>query len=94
MGTMEREVLFNLSQLQSDLVQYKCVGVRKVIVTLYVDLCGFVYPCIIIIINGTVSAKIAPRLKCYKNASRLYCYNFPTDNAIDFLISPPHSEMV
>ena len=30
--------------------------------------------------------KIAPRLKCYKNASRLNRYNFPTDNAIDFLV--------
>ena len=44
--------------------------------------------------NGTVSAKIAPRLKCYKNASRLNRYNFPTDNAIDFLFSTRHSEMV
>ena len=43
---------------------------------------------------GTVSAKIAPRLKCYKNASRLNHYNFPTDNAIDFLVSTLHSEMV
>ena len=43
---------------------------------------------------GTVSAKIAPRLKCYKNASRLNRYNFPTDNAIDFLFSALHSEMV
>ena len=40
---------------------------------------------------GTVSAKIAPRLKCYKNASRLNRYNFPTDNAIDFLFSTLHS---
>ena len=40
-------------------------------------------------IYGTVSAKIAPRLKCYKNASRLY--NFPTDNAIDFLFSTLHT---
>ena len=40
---------------------------------------------------GTVSAKIAPRLKCYKNASRLNRYNFPTDNAIDFLFSTPHT---
>ena len=39
------------------------------------------------IIYGTVSAKIAPRLKCYKNASCLNRYNFPTDNAIDFLFS-------
>ena len=45
-------------------------------------------------INGTVSAKIAPRLKCYKNASSLNRYNFPTDNAIDFLFSTLHSEMV
>ena len=45
-------------------------------------------------IYGTVSAKIAPRLKCYKNASRLNRYNFPTDNAIDFLFSTLHSEMV
>ena len=37
---------------------------------------------------------IAPRFKCYKNASRLNRYNFPTDNAIDFLISTLHSEMV
>ena len=37
------------------------------------------YTCII---YGTVSAKIAPQLKCYKNASRLNRYNFPTDNAI------------
>ena len=37
--------------------------------------------------NGTVSTKIAPRLECYKNASRLNRYNFPTDNAIDFLFS-------
>ena len=43
---------------------------------------------------GTVSAKIAPRLKCYKNASRLNRYNFPTDNAIDYLVSTHHSEMV
>ena len=40
---------------------------------------------------GTVSAKIAPRLKCYKNASRLNHYNFPTDNAIDFLFSILHT---
>ena len=45
-------------------------------------------------LDGTVSAKIAPRLKCYKNASRLNCYNFPTNNAIDFLSSTLHSEMV
>ena len=45
-------------------------------------------------IYGTVSAKIAPRLKCYKNASRLNRYNFPTDNAIDFLFSTLHIEMV
>ena len=43
------------------------------------------------IIIGTVSAKIAPRLKCYKNASRLNRYNFPTDNAIDFLFSILHN---
>ena len=49
---------------------------------------------IITIISGTVSAKIAPRLKCYNNASRLNRYNFPTDNAIDFLFSTLHSEMV
>ena len=42
---------------------------------------------------GTVSAKIAPRLKCYKNASRLKRYNFPTDNAINFLFSTLHSEI-
>ena len=41
--------------------------------------------------NGTVSAKIAPRLKCYKNASRLNRYNIPTDNAIDFLFSTLHT---
>ena len=45
-------------------------------------------------IIGTVSAKIAPRLKCYKNASRLNRYNCPTDNAIDFLFSTLHSAMV
>ena len=45
-------------------------------------------------LNGTVSAKIAPRLKCYKNASRLNRYNFPTDNAMDFLFSTLHSDMV
>ena len=38
--------------------------------------------------------KIAPRLKCFKNASRLNRYNIPTDNAIDFLFSTLHSEMV
>ena len=43
---------------------------------------------------GTVSTKIAPRLKCYKNASRLNRYYVPTDNAIDFLFSTLHSEMV
>ena len=42
-------------------------------------------------IYGTVSAKIAPRLKCHNNASRLNRYNFPTDNAIDFLFSTPHT---
>ena len=41
-------------------------------------------------VYGTVSAKIAPRLKCYKNASRLNHYNFPTD-AIDFLFSTLHT---
>ena len=46
---------------------------------------------IIICVNGTVSAKIAPRLKCYKNASRLNRYNVPTDNAIDFLFSTLHT---
>ena len=46
------------------------------------------------IIIGTVSAKIAPRLKCYKNALSLNRYNFPTDNAIDFLFSTLQSEMV
>ena len=40
---------------------------------------------------GTVSAKIAPRLKCYKNASRLNRYNFPMDNAIDSLFSTLHT---
>ena len=40
---------------------------------------------------GTVSAKIAPRLKCYKNALRLNRYNFPTDSAIDFLFSTLHT---
>ena len=45
------------------------------------------------IIFGTVSAKIAPRLKCYKNASRLNRYNFPTDNAIDFLFSTLHTTL-
>ena len=45
-------------------------------------------------IYGTVSAKIAPRSKCYKNASRLNRCNFPTDNAIDFLFSTLHSKMV
>ena len=42
-------------------------------------------------IYGTVSAKIAPRLKCYKNATRLNRYNFPTDNANDFLFSTLHT---
>ena len=31
------------------------------------------------------------KLKCYKNASRLNRYNFPTDNAIDFLFSSLHT---
>ena len=44
-----------------------------------------------IAIYGTVSAKIAPRLKWYKNASRLNRYKFPTDNAIDFLFSTLHT---
>ena len=42
-------------------------------------------------IYGTVSAKIASRLQCYKNASRLNRYNFPTDNAIVFLFSALHT---
>ena len=46
------------------------------------------------VLYGTVSAKIAPRLKCYKNASRLNRYNFLTDIAIDFPFSILHSEMV
>ena len=46
-----------------------------------------------ILSNGTVSAKIAPRLKCYKNASSLNRYNFPTDNAIDFT-TPFHYEVL
>ena len=36
----------------------------------------------------------APRLKCYKNASRLNRYTFPTDNAIDFLFSILHTTPV
>ena len=40
---------------------------------------------------GTVSAKITPPLKCYKNASRLNRYNFPTDYVIDFLFSTLHT---
>ena len=49
--------------------------------------------CVILIYNayGTVSAKIAPQLKCYKNASRLNRYNFPTVSAIDFLFSTLHT---
>ena len=46
---------------------------------------------IIVIIIGTVSAKIAPRLKYYKNASRLNRYNFPTDNANDVLFATLHT---
>ena len=46
------------------------------------------YTCIIYV---TVSA---PLLKCYKNASRLNRNNFPTDNAIDFLFSTLHIEIV
>ena len=42
-------------------------------------------------LNGTVHEKIAPPLKCYKNASRLNRYTFPTDNAIDFLFSILHT---
>ena len=49
---------------------------------------------IVIIIIGTVSAKTAPRLKCYKNVSRLKRYNVRTDIAMDFLFSTLHSEMV
>ena len=45
----------------------------------------------IFITFGTVSAKIAPPLKCYKNASRLNRYNFPTDNANDLLFSTLHT---
>ena len=45
---------------------------------------------IVVIINGTVSTKIAPRI-CYTNASRLNRYNFPTVNAIDFLFSILHT---
>ena len=42
-------------------------------------------------VYGTVSAKIAPRLQCNKNASRMNRYNFPTDNVIDFLFSTLHT---
>ena len=48
-------------------------------------------PIIYVVKYGTVSAKIAPRLKCYKNASRLNRYNFSTDKAIDFLFSTLHT---
>ena len=60
---------------------------------LYIAICDIFYISRYAI-YGTVSAKIATRLKCYKNASRLNRYNFPTDNAIDFLFSTLHSEMV
>ena len=62
----------------------------------YVVLNGYDPGCtnMIQISYGTVSAIIAPRLKCYKNASRLNRYNFPTDNSIDLLFSTLHSEMV
>ena len=53
--------------------------------------CSVVSVLLLLYIYGTVSAKIAPRLKCYKNASRLNRYNVPTDNAIDFLFSTLHT---
>ena len=60
--------------------------------TVYVHLSVVMYLYIHLqVLVGTVSAKIAPRLKCYKNASRLNRYNFPTDNAIDFLFSTLHT---
>ena len=54
----------------------------------FINVC---YEYVYFIVYGTVSAKIAPRLKCYKNASRLNRYNFPTDNAIVFLFSALHT---
>ena len=58
-----------------------------------INLIGTVIPHLLLlyIIFGTVSAKIAPRLKCYKNALRLNHYNFPTDNAINILFSTLHN---
>ena len=58
-----------------------------VALVLFIEVCSLC----IWYIYGTVSAKIAPRLKCYKNASRLNRYNFPTDNAIAFLLSTLHT---
>ena len=57
----------------------------------FISVLHVLFKIVIIIIYGTVSAKIAPRLKCYKNASRLNRYNFATDNAIDFLFSTLHT---
>ena len=68
----------------------QCIGITWLMISTVVQC----IECKLLMIIGTVSAKIAPRLKCYKNASRMNRYNFPTDNAIDFLFSTLHSEMV
>ena len=46
------------------------------------------------ILIGTVSEKMIIRIyvkKCYKNPLRLDHYNFPTANAIDFLVKILHT---
>ena len=62
--------------------------------TVLYGLCACAMMNIFLYINGTVSVKIAPRLKCYKHASRLNRCKFPTDNAIDFLFATLHNETV
>ena len=81
------------------LAEYECIAHINLVIQLGKNDCGsivfYTYLYIVLIsslpFNGTVSAKIAPWLKCYKNASRLNRYNCPTDNAIDFLFSTLHT---
>ena len=68
-------------------------GSRFVCVCVCVCGCGCVYCCMYQKYLGQFPRKLPHGyiIKCYKNASRLNRYNFPTVNAIDFLFSTLHT---
>ena len=89
-GTGERRNWWSYWLLMEGMVQGLCVCVC---VCVCVCGCGCVYCCMYQKYLGQFPRKLPHGyiIKCYKNASRLNRYNFPTVNAIDFLFSTLHT---